>query len=62
MKIICTQSQKELLIECLKDSPKCLFGQDIECPPMEELNGGWCGNKCIEENIEWEIEDGEPDG
>ena len=56
MKIICTQSQKELLIECLRDCPQCPFGPDFECPPTAELDG-CVDSKCIEENIEWEITD-----
>ena len=58
MKIICTQSQKDFLIECINKSEKCPFGPDFPCPPSVDLEG--CNNiKCFEKNIEWEIKDGE---
>lgn len=54
MKITCTQEEKEWLVESLMTSePLCIFAD-------EDFNRcGGC-HECLDEKIEWEIEDGEP--
>ena len=51
MKIICTQAQKEWVLDALKASDKCALESEL------------CGEvgciPCIENSIEWQIEDGE---
>lgn len=56
MKIICTKSEKENLLDCTASSPFCPMGI------------GFCGKfdadkcaKCFEDNVDWEVTDGEDD-
>ena len=51
MKIICTQAEKEWIIDALSASPVC------------PLRNNLCGKRkcieCTEESIEWEVTDGD---
>ena len=61
MKITCTQDEKEMAILSMATSESfCPFDktESVVC------TGGYHENcrRCIEKNVEWEIEDGEQDG
>ena len=57
MKISCTKKQKRMLIFAMARSNDCLFPVDIvDCRKMENCE------QCLEENIDWQIEDGDGDG
>ena len=57
MKITCTQDEKEMVVISMACSEHCPFDktESVVC------TGGYHENcrKCIEANVEWEIEDGE---
>ena len=54
MKISCTKKQKFMLIPAIARANDCLFPADIvDCGKMENCE------KCLEENIDWQIEDGD---
>ena len=52
MKIICTQAEKEWIIDALTVSPVCPFG------PMTNFCWGENCRVCTEKSIEWEVTDG----
>lgn len=56
MKIRCTRTQKDLILQAFKDGQVCPF-EDVTMFIMCSMN---C-DTCIKKNIEWEIEDGEQD-
>ena len=49
MKIICTESEKQAVINALADTPACYGTGDCN---------GNC-KECVENYIEWEIKDGD---
>ena len=51
MKIVCTQSQKDYLINLFSHTTECML-DNVECGEID------C-DTCIRECIEWQIEDGE---
>ena len=57
MKIVCTKEEKEMLIPAIANSIRCLLhgktGKEEICERMTTCT------ECAEQNIEWEIEDGE---
>ena len=59
MKITCTQKEKEMLIESIVKSPLCSFPESKHCY-VEICDSTQCA-KCMNETIEWKIEDGEQD-
>ena len=57
MKISCTKKQKRMLIFAMARSNDCLFPADIvNCRKMESCE------QCLEENIDWQIEEGDDNG
>lgn len=56
MKIVCTQEEKEMLIESIVKSTLCPLLASIDCP-VEICQRQQC-TKCMNEKIEWEIKDG----
>ena len=52
MKIVCTQEEKVMIIDALKNAVVCLA-------PEEECNNQPTCSECIEGHIEWQIKDGE---
>ncbi len=56
MKIICTEDQKQIIVEALARSYNCIFPkEEKKCP-----ESGYCA-ECIEKTVEWQIEDGDGD-
>lgn len=58
MKIICTSKEQNNLIGIMYNSERCPFEgieTDFKCEP------GYCYT-CFEENIEWDVKDGDTNG
>lgn len=55
MKIVCTQEEKEMLIETIVKSTLCPLLASIDCP-VEICQREQC-TKCMNEKIEWEVTD-----
>ena len=51
MKIICTEDQKQIIVEALARSYNCIFPkEEKKCP-----ESCFCA-ECIEKTVEWQIE------
>lgn len=57
MKIECTKEEKRMLIRSVVKSSICPFPASIDCP-VELCQQPSCV-RCMNENIEWVIKDGE---
>jgi len=54
MKIICTEDQKQLIVEALASSYNCFLPRDmVRCKNADSCS------ECLEKNIEWQIEKGD---
>ena len=51
MKIVCTQREKDFLVNLLSHTTVCVF-DNVACGEIDCVS-------CIRECIEWQIEDGE---
>lgn len=53
IKIICSEEEKEIIIDALDEYKTCIFNENYEnCDLNDQV--GTCGF-CLERNIKWEI-------